>query len=287
MYRTGAPEARTTAPTTAQSSPATTAYQVVSVDAVRFDAGRLPLADPDRQFLDVMLPLAGVRGIGHDTVRGIPYGSMFTALLDRACLDGPVDLTVAAFAVPDFALADIPGIGAAALTGGQTAMFGISDYGRLTTFAALRLGALFARRQGIDRFAVLAADQASLPYAAPTDPLSRADADLAALIMLTRTDHGTGLRVAHRPILAGGTDFAADEVFYGLVGDRPLPLSVVVGAGCESWVPPAPVALVRSAAGQPAAGLWETVATSRSDAVGRTIVIDADPSLGEVAGAWL
>ena len=266
---------------------ATCSYGVSVLVARRFPPGDQPLDEPSRLFLEGVLPRFQMSTAQLDGARGRNYWTMLTELLAEHADAQPVDLTVVAHAVPDFSLAKLAGIGAAGATPGATTMFGVSDNGRVTPFVALRLAVQFASRQQIDRVAVLVADQACLPYDAGSSPLTHVDDNAAALLLLSRDSGADPLRLARRSTRGTTPERAIELVHAELVGDGPAPSVTVLGAGCPDWEPADGSPVRRAPEGLPAVGVWETTAGLRGPSTGPVLVIEAEPALGEVAGAWL
>jgi hypothetical protein len=271
-------------------TPSAASFDLARLTARRFPAGSRPLTRPSRQFLEAALPRFG-QGTGSlSDAEGQGYLAMMQALLEDAPVEEDVDLTVVSLVVPDFDLDNLAGVGAASATPGSTAMLGVSDHGRATTFMALRLATLLAARRGVDRVAVFAADQVRMPY--PTDEAPAADRpgdtdDVAALLLLTRRPTPGGMRLAHGSLRRGEVPVsqAVQDVYDELLGDGPPPATVVAGPDCGSWSPGEGVALVRSQKGLPASGVWEAAAGIRRD--GPVVALEVDLELGEVAGAWI
>jgi hypothetical protein len=265
----------------------TQTYGVSVLAARRFPPGDQPLDESSRLFLNGVLPRFGLSTGRLADARGRDYQSMLTELLEEHTDADPVDVTVVAHAVPDFSLSTLAGIGAAGATAGERTMFGVSDSGRVTSFMALRLAVRFASRQGIDTVAVLVADQACLPYDAGSDPLRRVDGDAAALLLLSRRSGPQNLRLARRSTRELTAEQAVELVHLELVGDGPVPSVTVLGAGCPDWAPADGSPVSRAPQGLPAVGVWETAAALRRSSTSPVVVIDVEPALGEVAGAWL
>lgn len=199
----------------------------------------------------------------HDRNRN-SFSRMSTSLVSPR---DALDLIVIAHAAPD---CDTRMSLAGLLSGDSTLVFAVSDHGRVAPFVALRIAQSYAASGSYGRVAVLALDQAAVPYE---------DAGLATLS--TDTDHAVALMLS-----SGGSVGMSSLVHIASVSDLSAALAVelatlapdVVVAG--RFVPELPGA-VRAAADQLCTGVWSVLAgeLAAPGPARRVVVADYEPAL--------
>lgn len=275
------------------------ALGLASITGRRFGQGLTGLDDASRTFLQAALPASGVALVRErlDRCSGNAYGQMARAVLCDLDAEVDVPLLVVASAVPDLRASDLAGVTAGSVLRGTTAVFGVSDQGRLAAFLALSLAVQFAARQGYERAVVLVADQGSLPYDTDRTPLQRVDGDAVVALLLERAPapgFGFACRTGLRSRGSAAVPAALDQVYAELT--TPVcsaEVDVILGAGVGlDWEPPhvvgcRPVQVQRAGLGLPTVGPWLALAETAARLGAPTVVLDADPAIGMVSGVRL
>lgn len=185
---------------------------------------------------------------------------------------GPVGLALVAHVTPDVDCRLAAATYLAEVLPDGPLVFAVSESGRCTPFAALRLAGDYAARHGYRRALVFAMDQATLPY--DTDPRPAGDAAVAVLL----GDDGADHTVRH---VAGVTDVAA------AVGQElatlPVPTRVLAGPGIEPDrdLPAGLGPVERVPAGYPCTGLFGAL-VDEQHADGTVLLVDHDAVTGDL-----
>jgi hypothetical protein len=266
--------------------------RVSRVLARRFDGRSETSLDPDlRVFLSDLTRPYGVplredllrEGVGHS------YGEMAEGLLQEALPDdGPVDLLVLAFAIPDIRPGRSTAVHLSRFCAGSPLAFAVNDQGPSAAFTALRIVRDYQRTGACRRAVVLVAEQASLHYTPPV-PVLVPDRHWIAALVCEESD-AEELRVHQESQLS--TESAVQRVAgrLALLGPRAV---LLAGAGLLAEGGPglpadAAARTVLVPPGQPTTGVWSELAARLPGwrEQGRPVLVaDHDPALGRLAMA--
>ncbi|MEU8180121.1 hypothetical protein AB0B85_01800 [Micromonospora sp. NPDC049044] len=260
-----------------------------------FDTGGTRLDDPvTTAFLPAVVASGGLAFRPGALERP---GNTYSAMIERlspafAELRGPVDLVVLAYATPDAVPGAVAGPLATAVLPGNPSAFAVTDQGVAAPFTALALAELYAARTGLERIVVLLLDQASFPYEVPDSPAVRVDGDAVVVLVLERpgADDGRGGYEIQQDSGVPAAEFTEriGRLWKQLADDEDTP--VLFGPGVDpAWSLPISAVDVRHVApGQPGTGLWREAAARHSGtARGTVVLIDLDPSTGDLSGCRL
>jgi hypothetical protein len=160
--------------------------------------------------------------------------------------------------------------------------FAVSDSGRCTPFAALRLAGDYAARQGYRHALVLLLDQATLPYvtaAAPEDdPVG--DAGVALLLGRSTGVGDGGCAVRH---VAGVAENDIAAALRHELTSLPVPVTVLAGPGIDPQrhLSPRDSRVERVPAGYPCTGLLGALAALPAQD-GPVLLVDHDGATGDL-----
>lgn len=256
--------------------------------------------EPFAGFLDLFVERSAPHGVavadGPVPGNHNGYASMCLRLLTDLCAGQDPDAVVIAHALPDYDMTvSISGYLEQRLTG-EPLIFAVSEQGRTTPFAALRVAATLAAQY--ERIAVLVVDQGTIPY--PDPALSTVD---------STTDHAVGLLFTRDgrtppPLVRHLTGVGRERLTQTLTTElaHTPDATVILGPGVEqALTSPAPftgaTAVVGADAGReravgptrnspPGGGQWCTAVWSRLAGVladpppGPVVAVEYDPELG-------
>ena len=153
-------------------------------------------------------------------------------------------------------------------------VFAVSESGRCTPFAALRLARDYAARQGYRQALVFAFDQATLPYVTAAPPANDPVGDAAVAVLLSEDGADCTIRQA-----AGVTDVAAAVA--AELATLPVPTRVLAGPGIEPDrdLPTGLGPVERVPVGYPCTGLFGALADT---AGGTVLLVDHDGTTGDL-----
>lgn len=268
MYQAAAP--------TLERTPGTRRLSVARVLHRRFGEGTHRIDDEfsTRHFTDLT---AGYGVTFRQDIANRAAANTFTAMATDLLgeLDpGPVGLALVAHVTPDVDCRLAAATYLAEILPDGPLVFAVSESGRGTPFAALRLAGDYAARHGYDRALVFAMDQATLPYVTAMPPENEPAGDAAVAVLLS-TD-GADCTVRH---VTGVTDVAA-AVRHEL-GTLPAPTRVLAGPGIEPDrdLPAGLGPVERVPAGYPCTGLFGALA---GHGCGTVLLVDHDRTTGDL-----
>jgi hypothetical protein len=270
VYRAAAP-ARNTAPAGLGLSGAWRRAFGTASDSARDPALRAYVTDMLRPY---ELDLAEDK-----LTEGQSYGEMAGALLaEEMRAEGPVDLLVFAFAVPDVAPWRATACHLSHLCPGQPFAFAVCDQGVIAPFTALRLIREYAGAGGCQRALLVVAEQAAAPYQQAAPATMPARHAVAALLWDQRSGPGRHEQVR---LHASVTRSQACGLVRDAVADLPGMLTTVVGSGLAGDAVTAglPGRVIVAPPQQPSTGVWWEVAAGLA---GMVLVADYDPGLGQL-----
>ncbi|HVV20312.1 MAG TPA: hypothetical protein VHF06_12810 [Pseudonocardiaceae bacterium] len=211
-------------------------------------------------------------------------GNTFTSMATELMAElepGSAELALVAHATPDVDCRLAAATYLSEVLPGGPLVFAISESGRCTPFAALRLAGDYAARHNYQRVLVFAFDQATLPYEktavpAANDPVG----DAGAVILLGPPGEGADYTVRH---VAGVTgDGAVGAAVRRELASLPRPVRVLAGPGVEpdQDLPAGVGPVERVPAGYPCTGLLGALG---DHANGTALLVDHDRTTGDLA----
>jgi len=249
---------------------------VLRLDTIRHRTfGPSETTEPFAGFLDLFVERSAPHDVPVAAGPDLPgnhngYASMCLRTLTDLCGERHPDAVVIAHALPDYDMTvSISGYLERHIPG-EPLIFALSEQGRTTPFAALRVAATLTGRY--ERIAVLVVDQGTIPYADP-----------AFATLDVRTDHAVGLLFttggrSAPPAVRQLTGVGQERVGQVLAAElaRTPGATVVRGAG----VPPVDGALP-APAGQWCTAVWSRLAEVLADPPpGPVVVVEYDADLG-------
>jgi hypothetical protein len=217
---------------------------------------------------------------------GNSFTSMATELLGAlAPLPGPVGLAVVGHTTPDVDCRYAAATYLSEVLPGGPLCFAVSDSGRCTPFATLRLAGDYADRHGHEYVLVLLADQATLPYETGAPPENDPVGDAAVALLLGRGDPAgdAGGHIVRHVAGVAETDLAS--VLRQQCASLPVPVTVLAGPGVdpERHLPPRGARIERVPAGYPCTGLLGALAELPADGRdGPVLLVDHDAATGDL-----
>lgn len=227
-----------------------------------FDAASESAGDPAlRAYVADMLRPHGMPLAEEGLAAGQSYGEMAGALLaGEVAADGPVDLLVFAFAVPDVTPWRATASYLSHLCPGQPFAFAVCDCGVTAPFTALRLILDYASTGGCRRALLVVAEQAGMPYR-PAVPAATPARHAVVALMCDQSGPGG---VAAVRLQASVARSEAGGLLAGAVADLSAGYEVttVIGAGLAGDIrrDGLPGQVVIAPPGQPCTGVWWEVA---------------------------
>lgn len=208
-------------------------------------------------------------------------GNTFTAMATELLTElapGPVGVALVAHATPDVdcRLAAATYLSEALPDG--PLVFAISESGRCTPFAALRLAGDYATRHGYQRVLVFALDQATLPYVTAAPPENDPVGDAGVVVLLGPPDEGCEYTVRY---VAGVAEADVPAAVRRELLTLPAPVRVLAGPGIEPDrdLPAGVGPVERVPAGYPCTGLLGALA---DHANGIVLLVDHDHTTGDL-----
>jgi len=221
--------------------------------------------------------------------QGQSYGEMAGALIaEDVAADGPVDLLVFAFAVPDVAPWRATACHLSHLCPGQPFAFAVCDQGVTAPFTALRLIREYTSSAGCRRALLVVAEQAAMPYQ-PAVPAATPARHTVVTLLCDQSGPG---RLETVRLHASVAPAEAGRLLASTVADLPAAndLTTVVGASLAAGTLSAglPGQVIVASAEQPCTGVWWEVAgrlpawAAPAGRGRRILLADYDPLLGHL-----